>query len=179
MGKRNHTYIDFNFDPAQFWINQKEDERPEFHPFQLDDGLDFNFDLELDDDLFKGTGIDEDDIFKMLGGTNTTFEIVTPYFNTTFNTTELPPFEPVLNGSGLDTAMPPMPKHGREHHAKKHQRTHQMKHHQRHPKNMIKEGFQFDMHKMTEKEALRSVNMMIGVVLCFAAFWATVCILFW
>jgi len=54
MENKNHSSIDFNFDPAQFWINPKHDEsRPVFHPFKLDDDLDFGFKFDTDEDIFS------------------------------------------------------------------------------------------------------------------------------
>ena len=73
MEKKNVTHIDFSMDPEQFWINPKKDDpQPVFQPFKFDDNMDFDFNFETDEDIFQGTGINEDDIFKMLGNRNET-----------------------------------------------------------------------------------------------------------
>lgn len=98
----------------------------------------------------------------MLGNMNET-SVVTPYFNTT----EIK--EPMT----FNTTMPlPL---GRGDHDKKHH----YKHHQKHPKNMMKHGFEWDMHKMTKEECIRKADMVVSFVMFFCAFWATMCILFW
>merc|ERR1712166_1733841 len=104
----------------------------------------------------------------MLGNSNETISIVTPYFNTT-------EVEPFFNESTFNaTEQMPLPL-GRGDHDKKHH----YKHHQKHPKNMMKHGFQFDLHKMTKQEALQSVNMVISALMVFAAFWSSLCLMFW
>lgn len=172
MAKHNETTVDLNFDPEQFWINPRfaDHERPAFHPFKLDDDLDFDFTFETDDDVFEQ--MREQDVFKMLGS-NTTEKIVTPYFNTT--EIEETPF--MINETAPEPEQEPMPQPiGRGNHDRK---KHHYKHHQRHPKNMMKQGFKFDTHKMTKEDCLRSANMMISFMMVFVAFWATVGIMFW
>lgn len=161
MERKNVTHIDFSMDPEQFWINPKKDApQPVFQPFNFDDNMDFDFNFETDEDIFQGTGINEDDIFKMLGNRNETQSIITPYFNTT----------EIVNPSkkAVNTTMPAP-----------HKKHHSYKHHQRHPKNMMKNGFEWDMHKMPKEEVLRKVNMVVSCVLCFFSFWTCMVILFW
>lgn len=146
MAKHNETTVDLNFDPEQFWVNPKfgDGERPVFHPFKFDDDLDFDFTFETDDDVFEK--MKEQDIFKMLGS-NETVKIVTPYFNTT--EVEESPFM-VNETATVEPEQTPEPVKRESHNSNKHhQKKHHYKHHQRHPKNIMKQGFKFDTHKMS------------------------------
>lgn len=99
MEKKNSSFVDFGFDPEQFWINPKHDQgRPQFRAFEFDDGnLDFDFNFGNDDDVFKA--LDENDIFKMLGNENETNSIISPYFNNT-------EIEPFFNETAVNTTEP-------------------------------------------------------------------------
>lgn len=52
MEKKNTTFVDFNFDPEQFWINPVNDSVPVFRPFKFDDDLDFTFEFDTDENIF-------------------------------------------------------------------------------------------------------------------------------
>jgi len=104
----------------------------------------------------------------MLGNMNETVGgIITPYFNTT-------EVEPLFNESSSNSTLP-LPR-GRGDHDKK---PHGFKHHQKHGKNMMKQGFKFDMHKMSKQECLQMANTVITSVLVFVAFWSSMGIMFW
>jgi hypothetical protein len=120
--------------------------------------MDFDFVFETDEDIMNIKELNEDDIYKMLGNKNET-SIVNPFFNTT----EIKEPVPLNNPQG------------KQHHDKKHH----YKHHQKHPKNMIKHGFVWDLHKATASECIKKADMIIGCVMTFIGFWATIGIMFW
>lgn len=96
----------------------------------------------------------------MLGNSNETNKIVTPFFNTT-------------EVQEQETA--PQPIHGKHDTHKKHH----YKHHQKHPKNMIKQGLQFDLKNMNRHQALQTFSMGVTAIMCFAAFWTALGVMFW
>jgi len=159
MEKKNKTTIDFNMDPNQFWMNKNAENRPAFKPFEMDDDLDFDFDFD--------TEMKEEDIFKLLGNSTEINNNLNPFFNTT-------EIIPALNETSNMTAPMPLPL-GRGDHDKKHH----WKHHQKHPKNMMKHGFQYDMHRMSKEELLQKVGMVIPAVMTFIGFFMICGVLFW
>lgn len=173
MEKKNKTTIDFNMDPNQFWINKQQSDIPAFQPFEFDDAMDFDIDFETNEketkDLLKAFGafnqsmnkgfnnvmnkvdienIKEEDVFKMLENFNESIsnikeediENMLGNLNETINKNLVPFF---------NTTVQPVPL-GRGDHDMKHH----WKHHQKHPKNMMKKGFTYDMHKVSKEELL-------------------------
>jgi hypothetical protein len=197
MDKKNKTTIDFNMDPNQFWMNKQQADIPAFQPFEFDDAMDFDIDFETNEketkDLLKAFGafnqtmtkgfnkvmknvdldnIKEEDVFKMLENFNESISNIKEEdidnmldnLNETINKELVPYFNTTVQ-----------PVFGRGDHDQKHH----WKHHQKHPKNMMKKGFTYDMHKVSKEELLQKVRMVVPAIISFVMFFMVCGILFW